>query len=147
MEFIELDWHVVVYNLGAMLVTYVLALPIAWNREKEERSAGLRTFPLVAVGVCGFSLLAIDVFHDQSSQARIIQGILAGIGFIGGGSILKSDNTVTGTATAASIWVVGGIGIAVAWQRLEIALLLSALTFFTLRYVGNWKEKLPSNED
>lgn len=142
----EIDWALILIHLGSMGLAYVLALPIAWDRESKERSAGLRTFPIVAVAVCGFSLLGIDVLEGSDAESRVIQGILAGIGFIGGGSILKNEDGVKGTATAASIWAVGAIGIAVAWQRIEIALVLSIITFFTLRVVGNWKEHMSLNE-
>ena len=58
------------------------------------------------------------------AEARVLQGLITGIGFIGGGAILKSGGTVTGTATAASIWNMGLIGIAVAFDRYEIAALM-----------------------
>ena len=73
-----------------MLIAYVLAFPIGWNREKEERSAGLRTFPLVAVASCGFIQAAetLAAGHPEA-MARIIEGLIAGMGFIGGGAILR----------------------------------------------------------
>lgn len=57
------------------------------------------------------------------------------MGFIGGGAILKHRGKVQGTATAASLWATGAIGLAVASQRIEIALVISAMTFFTLRFL------------
>ncbi len=135
----DIDWFVVMMHLATMGLAYLLAIPIAWNREVEERSAGLRTFPIVSVSACAISLLGIDVLQDADASARVIQGIIAGIGFIGGGSILKSSEGVTGTATAASILAVGAIGMAVAWHRLEIAIGISILTFATLTLVGRWK--------
>ena len=69
-----------------------------------------------------------------------MQGLISGIGFIGGGAILKSKGTVSGTATAASIWGTGLIGMAVAFNRLEIAALISLITFVTLRHVSRFKE-------
>ena len=64
--------------------------------------------------------------------ARVMQGLLAGIGFIGGGAILKQGTDVRGIATAASIWNTGAIGAAVALQREEIAVVLSVINFLTL---------------
>ena len=58
------------------------------------------------------------------------------MGFIGGGAILKSQNHAHGTATAASLWATGGIGVAVAWNHFEIALLLSVLTFVSLWFLA-----------
>jgi putative Mg2+ transporter-C (MgtC) family protein len=120
-------------------VAYVLAVPIGWNRERYERSAGLRTFPLVAMATCGFMLVGIDTPDSSDAQARVLEGIIAGMGSIGGGAILKSGKVVTGTATAASLWGTGAVGIAVAWQRYEIAIVLSLLTFVTLQFVPTFK--------
>ena len=91
-------------HLIALAVAYVLALPIGWNREREERSAGLRTFPLVAMAACGFVMIAIEVLgrENPEAQARIMEGLITGMGFIGGGAILRMKESVKGTATAAS---------------------------------------------
>lgn len=131
----EFDWEVIFAHLSQMGVAYVLALPIAWNREREERTAGLRTFPLVAVAACGYMLVGVQVLSSTDAESRVMYGIIAGMGFIGGGAILKDKGRVTGTATAASLWNTGAIGIAVALHRYEIAVLLSLLNFLTL-YLG-----------
>jgi hypothetical protein len=70
---------------------------------------------------------------DAAAQSRVLQGLITGIGFVGGGAILKEGATVKGTATAASIWNAGVIGAAVAMRQYEIAILLAALNLFTLR--------------
>ena len=91
-------------HLAALAVAYLLALPIGWNREKQERSAGLRTFPLVAVASCGFIQAAESIVGDDPEAiARIVEGIITGMGFIGGGAILRMKESVKGTATAASL--------------------------------------------
>jgi putative Mg2+ transporter-C (MgtC) family protein len=95
---------------------------------------GLRTFPVVAVASCGFCLIALELFERESlAHARIIQGLMTGIGFVGGGAILKERNTVRGTATAASIWATGAVGASVAYEVYELALIMSIVTFLTLR--------------
>ena len=74
----------------ALLIAYVLAFPLGWNREKEERSAGLRTFPLVAIACCGLIQAAELLTADNpEAMARIIEGLITGMGFIGGGAILR----------------------------------------------------------
>ena len=94
-------------HLAALAVAYLLALPIGWNREKQERSAGLRTFPLVAVASCGFIQAAESIVGDDPEAiARIVEGIITGMGFIGGGAILRMKESVKGTATAASLGLV-----------------------------------------
>jgi len=139
---IDINWSEVVYNLTRLSIAYILALPIAWNREREVRSAGLRTFPLVAVASCGFMLQGMSVLDSTDAESRVMYGILTGIGFIGGGAILKDSGNVTGTATAASVWNTSAIGTAVAWQRYEIAMLLSLLNFLTLWVGGTVKKNI-----
>jgi putative Mg2+ transporter-C (MgtC) family protein len=146
MSLLDVNWTTVWFHLFLMGVSYVLALPIGWNRERHSNSAGLRTFPLVAVATCGFILVGIDVFDDASAQARVLEGVITGMGFIGGGAILKNRNAVSGTATAASLWTTGAIGVAIAWQRFEIALVLSALTFVTLQLMPEIKPMVKPDE-
>ena len=129
------DVYVVLGHLRDLVLAYLLAIPIAWDREKHERTAGLRTFPLVAVAACGYALIGMDVLESDGAQARVMEGLITGIGFIGGGAILKGGNRVKGTATATSIWATGAIGLAVATHRMEIALLISMVTFMTLRFL------------
>lgn len=120
-------------HLVALALAYLLALPIGWNREKEERSAGLRTFPLVAVATCGFIQATESLVSDTpEAMARIIEGLITGMGFIGGGAILRREDSVHGTATAASLWVTGAIGVAVGLGSLDVAIMLSAATMLTL---------------
>jgi putative Mg2+ transporter-C (MgtC) family protein len=133
----EIDWGQIGFHLWHLLAAYALALPVALDREATSRTAGLRTFPLVAVAACGYTLVGLSVLDSTDAEARVLQGLITGIGFIGGGAILKSKGNVTGTATAASIWTTGLIGIAVATDRFEIAMLLSFITFLTLS-VGGW---------
>lgn len=130
----EIDWPLIVEHLSLLTVAYMLALPIGWDRESESRGVGLRTFPLVAVGSCGYLLVGSEVLQGSDAHARLMYGLMSGIGFIGGGAILKRDAEVSGTATAAAIWTTGAIGAAVAWHRFEIALVLSGITFVTLRF-------------
>jgi len=137
-----MDLEVVLSHLGHLLVAFVLALPLGWDRESRSRSAGLRTFPLVALGSCAYMLTGVDVLGSTDGNSRVMYGILTGIGFIGGGAILKDRGTVAGTATAASIWNTGAIGVAVAWGRYEIAIALSLLNFLTLRFMPKLKPKV-----
>jgi putative Mg2+ transporter-C (MgtC) family protein len=131
----------VVPDLLNLLIAYVLALPIGWERETAERSAGIRTFPLVAVASCGFVLVtdAITEGHPEA-HARIVEGVITGMGFIGGGAILKTGSSVRGTATAASLWATGAIGVACALHIYHVAIILAVLTFITLKVLAPWKQ-------
>ena len=120
-------------HVVALTVAYLLALPIGWNRERAERSAGLRTFPLVAVATCGFIQAAERMAAgDPQALARIIEGLITGMGFIGGGAILRREDSVKGTATAASLWITGAIGVSAGLAAYDVAVMLSAVTILTL---------------
>ncbi|MCB1123284.1 MAG: MgtC/SapB family protein [Verrucomicrobiae bacterium] len=138
----DFDFQLILSHLLRIAAAYLLALPIAWNREREFRGAGLRTFPLVAVASCGYVMVGISVLGDSGEHARILYGLMTGIGFIGGGAILKNKQSVRGTATAASIWNTGAIGAAVAWHRFEIALILSLINFLTLYFGQSVKSQI-----
>jgi putative Mg2+ transporter-C (MgtC) family protein len=130
-------------HLVALAAAYLLALPIGWNREKEERSAGLRTFPLVAVASCGFVQAAEALTSDNpEAMARIIEGIITGMGFIGGGAILRLKDSVKGTATAASLWVTGAVGVAAGLGSFGVAVALSVVTIATLWILSPIKKSI-----
>lgn len=119
-----------------LLAAYLLAFPIGWDREQEDRSAGVRTFPLVALASCGFLQAAEISMHEHpEAMARVVEGLITGMGFIGGGAILQIRNQVHGTATAASLWATGAIGTAVALGSYDVAIVISIVTVLTLRYL------------
>lgn len=140
------------FNLGphlvAIAIAYLLALPIGWNRERAERSAGLRTFPLVAVACCGL-IQAAETFAagEPEAMARIVEGLITGIGFIGGGAILHRGDRVKGTATAAALWTTGAIGIAVGIGSLDVAVMLTLVTGMTLYFMSPLKRELDHGRD
>jgi putative Mg2+ transporter-C (MgtC) family protein len=86
------------------------------------------------MAACGFMVIGKNMpGANAETQARLMQGLIGGIGFIGGGAILKEGTNVRGLATAASLWGTGAIGAAVAFEREEIALVLSLIMFISLR--------------
>ena len=132
-QFLGPDHFDIMPHLVAIGLAYLLAFPIGWNREKSERSAGLRTFPLVAVASCGFIQAAESMTADTpEAMARIVEGLITGMGFIGGGAILRLKDSVKGTATAASLWITGAIGASVGLGSLDVAVMLSVITVATL---------------
>lgn len=142
-----LGWWEVASHIVDLAIAYVLALPIGWDREREERTAGIRTFPLVAVASCGFVLVALRVLGEGSiGQARILEGLITGIGFIGGGAIIKHAGEASGTATAASLWATGALGAAVGYGLYDIAAILSLVTFLTLRCLQPLKDAVRQNK-
>jgi putative Mg2+ transporter-C (MgtC) family protein len=141
------DWLLGFEDAIRLLIAYAIVFPVGWYREKEAHGVGVRTFPLVAMASCGYVLLASPNSHmSPDSQSRIIQGLVAGIGFIGGGAILKTENRVQGVATAASIWNTGVVGASVAQDRYLLAIVLAAMNLFTLRVLLNVKKQIDSGE-
>jgi putative Mg2+ transporter-C (MgtC) family protein len=132
MQWQIIDWHLISKTVGQIGLTYLLTAIIGWQREKEEHGAGIRTFPIVGMASCGY-LLILGQNPDIAAQSRVLQGLITGIGFIGGGAVLKDGLTVRGTATAASVWNVCVIGASVAMGHYAIATLLALLNLFTLR--------------
>ena len=147
MQLPGLDWSQNLSDVLKLLVAYCLALPVGWYREREAHSIGVRTFPLVAMASCGYLLLAEPSGGGSlDAQSRVIQGIVTGIGFIGGGAILKARGSVHGTATAASIWNTGVVGAAVAQNRFVLAAMLAALNLVALRVLMPLKMKLDQRD-
>ena len=133
--FTDFDSHAI-----KLAIAFLLALPIAWDREHRERSAGLRTFTLVAISTCGFLIAARDSLGPSAdAESRVWQGLLTGIGFIGSGAILRTSTNVRGTATAASIWSTAAVGAATAYGKYDIAIMLSVASFAVLRWLAPFK--------
>ncbi len=131
-----MDKFQILPHLAALAGAYALALPIGWDRERQERSAGLRTFPLVALASCGFIQASEHLMaNSPDGMARIVEGVITGIGFIGGGAILKQGAAVKGTATAASLWATGATGAAVGLGAYDVAVAIALFTFMTLRAI------------
>jgi putative Mg2+ transporter-C (MgtC) family protein len=135
-------------HIRDLAISYALAFLIGWNREREDRSAGLRTFPLVGVAACGFVQAAERITARADSpeaMARIVEGVITGMGFIGGGAILKNGGEVHGTATAASLWATGAIGIAVGLGAYDVAVVICGFTVMTLYVLSGLKPRPPSS--
>jgi len=133
-------------DLQQIGTTFLLTVLIGWEREQEAHSAGLRTFPLVGMASCSYLLILGD-HPNTADQSRVLQGLITGIGFVGGGAILKEGVTVRGTATAASIWNAGVIGASVALEHYTIAIVLSLMNLVTLRLLLPLKHWIDRKQD
>jgi len=140
-----INWSLVLNHLVLIIIALVLSLPLAYNREANSDGAGLRTYSLVAVATCSYTLLALEVLSDD--MGKFMAGLVTGIGFIGGGAIMKAkdENEMNGLADAASIWNMGAMGIAVAWQRFEIALIITVINYFIFKAGHQVKKVVKSN--
>ena len=102
-----------------LLVAVVLGGILGYERERTGAAAGFRTHMLVALGSALFVLVPLQAGTDISDLSRVLQGVIAGIGFLGAGAILKSsdDQEIRGLTTAASIWLTAAVGIAAGMGR------------------------------
>ena len=127
-------------TLVSLVAAYVLALPLGWERGVKSNAAiGFRTFPIVSAGACAYLLLSRHLheigIYDADGLARVLRALMTGIGFIGGGAIVKKvrkDDGVSGVATGASIWTTGAIGACVAHGYYQVAVALCLTSLFVL---------------
>ncbi|MCX5700236.1 MAG: MgtC/SapB family protein [Candidatus Omnitrophica bacterium] len=125
-----------------LVLTVVLSGLIGFERQLHKRTAGLRTHILVALGSCLIMLTSIYVFDiyrgiANVDPARIAAGVITGIGFLGAGTIIREREGIKGLTTAASLWVVAGIGLACGcgFKRAAIyTTILAVVVLFFLRY-------------
>ncbi len=132
--------------VARLLLAVVLGGVVGWQREWTGKEAGLRTHMLVALGAAMFTLAALIVTADPGERTaadttRVVQGIAAGIGFLGAGQLLQSRGEVRGITTAAGIWVVGSVGAACGIGHYALATAGTLLVFFVLHVVG-WLEQV-----
>jgi putative Mg2+ transporter-C (MgtC) family protein len=121
-----------------MMIAMILGAVIGAQRESTGKPAGLRTHMLVAMGGALFVLAPLQSGMDLDGMSRVIQGIVTGIGFIGGGAILKlqEQRAIEGLTTAAGIWITAAVGIAAGLGRWGLAVASTVLTWVTLSLIG-----------
>jgi putative Mg2+ transporter-C (MgtC) family protein len=149
MPSLPIDWNLLETSAIKLIIAWVLTLPTGWWREKEIHAIGIRTFPIVAMASCGYLLILQGIPGPDgfAANSRVLQGLVAGIGFVGGGAIVRDGMSVHGTATAASIWNTGAIGAAVAMGKYEVAIVLSVLNLITLKGLAPLKKRLDSQTE
>jgi putative Mg2+ transporter-C (MgtC) family protein len=121
-----------------MVIAMILGAVIGAQREATGKPAGLRTHMLVAMGGALFVLAPVQSGMDLDGMSRVIQGIVTGIGFIGGGAILKlqEQRAIEGLTTAAGIWITAAVGIAAGLGRWGLAAVTTVLAWVTLSLIG-----------
>ncbi len=133
-----------------LVVSCILGGLIGFERESLDRPAGLRTHILVCVGSALMTLVSIYGFTNfdtvTKDPGRIAAQVVSGIGFLGAGTILREGLTVTGLTTAASLWVVAGIGLAIGCGLFFAGIAGTALVFVTLVLFGQMERRHWSNK-
>ena len=122
---------------------------LGFEREHHGKAAGVRTHMLVAVGSALFVLAPSLGGSEDDAMSRVIQGVVAGVGFLCAGTIIKSDNDrdVKGLTTAAGVWLTAAIGIATGLGSVLIALLGTLLGLFILNIVPRLVDRCERHRD
>lgn len=136
-----------------LFVSFAFGVFIGYDREKQGKDAGIRTYAAICFGATLFTAIA-DEFNDIASASRVIANIVIGIGFLGAGIIGKngaSDNTY-GLTTAATVWCTAAVGVAVGLDMFIIATVASIMLYFLLsldrqRWYIRWKNKIKSEKE
>ena len=128
-----------------VMAAAVLGAAIGYEREVRTKSAGIRTHVLVALGSALFMIISIYGFKDvkQFDAARVAAGVVTGIGFLGGGIIIKLQKShIIGLTTAAGLWVTAAIGLAVGCGMFELGILCTVVTIICLEAMHFWAFRL-----
>ncbi len=121
-----------------LVIATALGALVGFERETKRRPAGFRTNMLVCLGSCLFTVVSASAFSID--PARIAAGIVTGIGFLGAGTIIGSGKSIQGITTAATLWVVAGVGLAVGVGEYILATVTAVLVFSILIMKGAEKE-------
>ena len=125
-----------------LTLAILFGLIVGWEREAEDKPAGLRTHMLVSLGAASFMLATLDLaagplrFTEDTSidPSRIVQGVITGIGFLGAGCIIRGNADVRGLTTGASVWVVGAAGVACGGGLYVVAAMIAFFTLIVLSF-------------
>jgi len=142
-EFTDIgDGAAIVRIVVRLLVAVLLGGVLGWERESVGASAGLRTHMLVSLGSALFVLIPLQAGMRFEDLSRVLQGVTAGIGFLGAGAILKQTarNDVRGLTTAASIWLTAALGVAAGMGREATALLSTLFALVILAILRRWSK-------
>ena len=138
-------------NMGLLLVATLLGAVIGLERERQGKSAGLRTHSLVCLGSALITMVGIHGFGPAGGglrdPARVAAQIVSGIGFLGAGTIMHEGLTIKGLTTAASLWTTAGIGLAAGTGLVWPAIGATALVEFVLVFLNRLEERYFPHKD
>ena len=148
--YLDLELEILFFVLPKILVATICGAIIGWEREIKNKVAGLRTIILICAGSAIFTMTSFisSQYFGSPDPTRILSTIVTGIGFLGGGVIMRHDDKIVGITTAAFIWSISAIGIlcgmgfTLAPISLTVGLLLVSWSFEKVeKYIKNKKEQ------
>jgi putative Mg2+ transporter-C (MgtC) family protein len=143
MHWMNENWHSLLpspWREAVLALVAVLAgLLIGNERTRKEKPAGMRTMALVCLGSATFTMIGFSFASASGDSGRVAAQIVTGIGFLGGGVILRGPNSIYGTTTAAMIWVAAAIGMVMGAGFPVAGLGVTAVVLCLLKFVGRWE--------
>jgi putative Mg2+ transporter-C (MgtC) family protein len=132
-----------------LLAAALLGAVVGYERERTGKSAGLRTHMLVSLSSAIFVLAPLEAGMSTGDLSRVIQGVAAGIGFIGAGAILKlaDERVIEGLTTAAGIWLTAALGLAAGMGRFGLAALSALMAWLILALVARVEIRRTGRDD
>jgi len=140
----QIESFVPLETLLRLLAAVAAGAVLGWEREKQDKPAGLRTHMLVSMGAAAFMIGAIELSLDMGDEnpairldpMRALAGIIGGVGFLGAGTIIQARGSVRGITTAASIWIAAAVGTSCGMGRYRLALVSGVLALVVLWGMG-----------
>lgn len=135
--------------VGQLALALILGAAVGVEREIARKTAGMRTYALVALGSCMFAILSGHLLEHNAfpgmtnyDPTRLAAQVISGIGFLGAGVIIFSQSKLQGATTAAGIWVTSAIGMAVGFRFYGMAVVAAVFTIFTFVFLWFLEERV-----
>lgn len=141
-----MSWNEELLLVPRLLFASGLGAFIGFERERQGNDAGVRTHAVVALGSCLLGLISVHLFSPVDT--RIIANIVTGVGFLGAGMIIKEENKVRGLTTAATVWSIAAVGLAVSLDMYIIAIASVLIMYLWLKLKDlTWWKKIINRSD
>jgi len=133
------SWHIFTNANQEMVIRIVIAAflggVIGYERARAKKAAGVRTHLLVSMGAALFTVISIFGFAGNADPSRVAAGVVVGVGFLGAGTILRQERGVAGLTTAAGIWAVAAVGVAIGAGLYVVGAVAAAIVPLALRFL------------
>jgi putative Mg2+ transporter-C (MgtC) family protein len=143
MHWLTDNWHSIFpYPLGSVLLSILALICGAWvgiDRQRKEKPAGTRTMALIALGSAAFTMVGYAFTSSTGDSGRVAAQIVTGVGFLGGGVLLRGSTSVHGVTTAATIWLVAAMGMAIGAGHAGAGIGLALLARGILTFMNRWE--------
>lgn len=124
--------HLELIYSARILLACFLGGCVGWEREEHDREAGIRTYAVVSLAACVFSIISQEAAGKHGDPSRIAAEVLSGLGFLGAGVILVQRGHILGLTTAATLWSTAAVGLAVGFGMYVLAISTTAIIYFVL---------------